>query len=107
MWSCEEEERSDGQRVTGDWEPQLLLCVGSRRKNGPAGRRGHISFFLLLLPRMGPWPPTPSSSSEPGREAQTPHPNLQGPAHLERVDLHTAITEVQDDGTAVRNQVRR
>ena len=61
---------------------------------------GHVYFFLLLLPRMGPCPPLPTQFRGLAERHRHPTPAFQGPAHLEEVDLHTAITEVQDDGAA-------
>lgn len=61
---------------------------------------GHISFLSTAAAKDGSMSPTLHPTPWASREAQTPHPNLPGPAHLEEVDLHTAITEVQDDGAA-------
>ena len=49
---------------------------------------------------MHPCPPLSTQLHGPAERHRHPTPTFQGPAHLEEVDLHTAITEVQDDGTA-------
>lgn len=75
-----------------------VLAVDEKWASWQEGDTYH--FFLLLLPRMGPWPPLPTQLRELAERHRHPTPTFQGPAHLEEVDLHTAITEVQDDGTA-------
>lgn len=59
----------------------MLGYVGEQKEDSPAGWGGL----------------TPPPSCCQGQVRRFPLPTL---AHLEEVDLHTAITEVQDDGTA-------
>lgn len=81
--------------VTSELKVQLCMW-GNRRKTAQLIGGPHPTPFPL--PRTGPTSPTPRPTRAPG-QAPTPTPS-PGPAHLEEIDLHTAIAEVQDDGTA-------